>query len=195
LAVHSPSNALLPATLDLRVPISLLSAAPSGGPSIGLENLIFTDANGNALPVSVTYTGLEQWRRDHFTEQERLDPQLIGDDRDPDGDGSSNIAEFFRGTSPRLADAGPLLQVVKPLPEDPSALFKVLFWKSKTGVDGEVSAWAEASFDLKVWDSSGVQVRATGVETSSALELEASLDSPVEETPTAGFIRITFQRD
>jgi hypothetical protein len=195
LAVHSPSNSALPATLDLRVPILLLAGAPSGGPSIALKNLIFTDAAGKALPVSVTYSGIEQWRRDHFTEQERLDPEIIGDDKDPDQDGAANLAEFYRGSSPRVADPGPLLQVVNPAPADPGSLLKVRYWKAKNGIEGEVSAWAEASFDLRGWDPSAVRVQATGAETSSALELEASLDAPFGDAPRSGFIRIAFKRD
>ena len=196
LTVHSPTNTPFASKLDLQVPVTLKPAAPSGGPSIGLENLIFTDAGGNALPITVRYPGIEQWRRLNFTAEERLDPEIIGDDRDPDGDGLNNLGEFFAGTPPKIANAGDApRRADRADPGTGDSNFAVRFWKAKSGVDGEASGTAEVSFDLLSWTTDGVRVEPTGVESETSMELEAWVEvSPEAEAPARVFLRIDFER-
>ena len=46
-----------------------------------------------------------QWVSDHFTEQEMEDPAIVGQDADPDGDGTANLIEYAFDTDPHENDA------------------------------------------------------------------------------------------
>jgi hypothetical protein len=74
-------------------------------------------------------------------------------------------------------------------------LLTVRFWKSKSGVDGEVSSTADASFDMQSWDPGSVVVEPTGQETETSIELEARFESVSEVRPDKVFLRIAFRRD
>jgi hypothetical protein len=50
--------------------------------------------------VSIT-TGYSIWKQNYFTPLEAIDPQISGDDADPDGDGMANIFEYASNTDPR----------------------------------------------------------------------------------------------
>jgi hypothetical protein len=43
------------------------------------------------------------WKSANFTAAELANPNISGDNADPDGDGLSNIAEYIAGTNPRDA--------------------------------------------------------------------------------------------
>ena len=56
------------------------------------DEMTVTVAGGNAYA---------SWKAANFTASELADPNISGDDADPDGDGFSNVAEFTAGTNPR----------------------------------------------------------------------------------------------
>jgi len=85
-------------------------------PAPGRYLLTFSVNDGSAtvsdtVAVSVSIQGddYESWRQTHFTEAERNDPRISGDDADPDGDGQGNRGEYESGTRPR--DAASVLRV------------------------------------------------------------------------------------
>jgi len=53
-----------------------------------------------AYASATTWTDYEAWRRDHFTTAEPADPDISGDDADPDQDRFSNLREYLAGTNP-----------------------------------------------------------------------------------------------
>jgi hypothetical protein len=58
--------------------------------------------------LTVTVIGADeytQWKMQYFTAEELLDPDISGDDADPDGDGFTNKEEFQAGTDPRNAES------------------------------------------------------------------------------------------
>lgn len=62
-------------------------------------------AASDSLTVTVTDNNAEYtaWLALHFTASERADPNLSGENADPDADGQGNRAEFLSGTHPRQA--------------------------------------------------------------------------------------------
>lgn len=72
-------------TLRLRVADGALSAQ---------DDLVIDVRPGAASPY-------EQWRAQHFTEAERANPAISGDNADLDSDTHTNMQEFIAGTDPR----------------------------------------------------------------------------------------------
>ena len=69
--------------------------------------LIELETGGNQLylgPYRVTVDGaalsFDEWSRAMFGTQALFNPQVSGEDADPDGDGMNNLAEFKAGTQP-----------------------------------------------------------------------------------------------
>ncbi len=55
--------------------------------------------------------GFGRWRGSWFTPEEILNNSVSGETADPDGDGLSNLLEFFHGTDPKNSDTAPRLRL------------------------------------------------------------------------------------
>jgi hypothetical protein len=162
--VHSTTNAEVPSGEFLSIPLSLSSTSPQGGPAFTVENLIFTNAAGQTVSGAVFYHPLEVWRQERFTQEQRENADIIGDFKDPDGDGFTNIMEFLFSTDPMRKDESALASQSigqQSLP-DASGNFipgPVVFsfdYPQAKGVDG-VNLWVESSTDLKTWVREAVE--------------------------------------
>lgn len=126
------------------------------------------------------------WRERFFTGTELADggaeATVWGDLADPDGDGVSNLAEYYFGLSPRTASAIPTSVVVPPggLPR-----FRYHRARGHTGVVGTL----EWSADLITWSSDQV-VEEVVAEEPNRLEIEAQLPVSAQDL----FIRWRVQR-
>jgi hypothetical protein len=72
------------------------------------------DAVSNPARLIVQLS-FEQWRVKHFTSAERTDLLISGLIADPDGDGLSNLQEFFHGLDPHQADSAATVGVLPEL--------------------------------------------------------------------------------
>lgn len=192
LVIASLANMLLPSDLILDVPVLIEDGAPSGGPSIGVENVVFTDADGNAIPAEIVYPPIEQWRRAEFTDEERLDPDVIGDDRDPDDDGLRNLAEFFLGTRPTRADRGGAREMHERSSITSEGIEIAVEFHVEANRDAVVEAVGESSADLVAWDDSDVAVTRT-VDDESGENLYRVSIGPSSDGDRR-FLRVRFVR-
>jgi len=87
----------------------------------GDETIVFTLTPSASYQLGV-YTqatavvhdgGLGRWRALHFNASELADPAQSGLNADPDGDGLSNLLEFFHDTDPKTPNAAPALQILR----------------------------------------------------------------------------------
>lgn len=182
--VHSPTNAELPDGDILSIPLTLSPGSPQGGPALKVENLIFTNAAGQTIAGSVYYHPLEVWRQDHFTQAQLGDPEVVGDFKDPDGDGLTNIMEFLFATDPLKKDGKDIATQTlerKTVPGQSGGpvLFSFDFPRA-IGTDG-VELWIESSADMKTWQRENAVPVRTGV-TGGGKEL---MRISVESNPAA----------
>ncbi|WAC20524.1 BNR-4 repeat-containing protein [Luteolibacter sp. SL250] len=82
-----------------------------------------------AKPVEVNPPFL-RWRKEYFNSAEMDDPEVGGPDGDDDRDGVPNLAEYARGTHPRIPDPGSSLTVG--LHEDADGLYLGLTYPRNT---------------------------------------------------------------
>jgi acyl-CoA thioesterase-1 len=108
--------------------LPLAATIPAGASSVAIEVEPVSDtlAEGEetvtiALNTAAGYTlaspskasfliedrPFDSWRKSSFTASELLDPQISGDNADPDGDGIPNLIEFFTNRLPNLTDQAP----------------------------------------------------------------------------------------
>jgi hypothetical protein len=66
---------------------------------------------GDNVTVTVTGDTYETWKSRHFLDLELLDPDISGDDADPDLDGHTNYEEYLADTDPR--DPASVLSIVE----------------------------------------------------------------------------------
>jgi hypothetical protein len=178
LVVFSRTNAELPADLRLHLAAILGQDSPAGGPSLALENILFTDAFGNTFPAGVSYSFLEQWRRDHFSQVERDDPALIADDADPDGDGIVNLAEAAAARDPHTPES--LQTGLDAVPVNSNGLVRLAlrFLAARELRAREAAGFtAVTGTDLATWTNAGVAIAPTGGGDLTAAEMEASVVS------------------
>ncbi len=189
IVVYSPTNAELPAALSVDLPLDLAAESPSGGPSIELSHIIFTDAAGAQIPSTAAYTLAEQWRRDHFTPQERALAALVGDDADADADGLFNLLELAAGSNPRTPDAAvPFPAVVSGAPRT----LTLTFQRGKSAAaQNAVAVTPESSADLQTWSTAGIVTAPTGAQTPDAVEMRASITATGE---AEHFLRLRVRR-
>jgi hypothetical protein len=81
----------------------------------GVYSLRLTATDGalatqDALVVEVVGDTYEDWRRQHFSAVELLNPAISGMEADPDNDRHTNRQEYVAGTDPR--DTASVLQIV-----------------------------------------------------------------------------------
>lgn len=199
--VHSPTNAELPSNEVMSIPLTLASNAPAGGPAFKVENLIFTNAAGQTISGAVFYHPLESWRQERFTEEQRENPEIVGDFKDPDGDGFTNIMEFLFATDPMkandesIANQG-LGRRLIPVPGGdpiPGPFVFSFDYPQAKGADG-VDLWIESSPDLKVWTRETVTPVKAGSVDSVTERMRLSLDSDPAAAPSR-FFRIGVGRN
>lgn len=172
--LFSPVNALLPGSQLLDVPLSLKPGSPEGGPTVRLQNIVFTDKAGRKYAPSVKYAELDAWRLSHFTDAERNEAAVIGDHRDPDADGLPNLVEFLTGSDPKAKQSGSALapQMSSGPDGKPEAL-SITFNAAKDATTASLAV--ETSTDLQTWTRSGYSLTPTGVSTAQTVELKATV--------------------
>ena len=183
IVVFSPTNSEFPAGFAVSVPVTLKPSSPSGGPSLEITDIIFTDKDGNTFPANAGYTLSETWRRDNFTLSERNDPTIIADDADPDGDGATNITELASGTNPRALTSAPIFEL-----SGSSTTLGLRFSRATDeATRTAASIFAETSPDLQTWTTDGVAEAPTG----TPGEIEATV--PISSGPR--FLRLSTLRN
>jgi hypothetical protein len=101
---------------------------------------------------------VEAWQALHFTAAQLADPDLSGDDRDPDRDGLPNLLEYALGLNPWTPDARNAIRYYNSYYVGPGEItnrYLVLefpAWEASPGV----SVWAEHSPDLQTWSRTGL---------------------------------------
>ncbi len=100
-----------------------------------------------AKPVEVNPPFL-RWRRAHFNPTEMEDPQVGGPEGDADSDGISNLAEYARGTHPRIPDSTPALTAASSMDADGLFLGLTYRWNAEAF---DVVRKIETSDTLRDW--------------------------------------------
>lgn len=181
--LFSPTNQVLPGNAVLSVPLTLLPGSPAGGPTVSLRNIILTNRKGQTFTPVLNYPALDAWRQKFFTEAGLNDARMIGDDKDPDGDGVPNLLEFIQGTHPLQKQAGAIPVITPTTPEAPAS-FSLVF-KVQKGTNA-AALKVETSTDLESWGDEDLLLTATGVSDEDTMELRASV-------PMAGAARRFFR--
>jgi hypothetical protein len=94
-----------------------------------------------------------------FTPAQLADPEISGDDADPDRDGLPNLLEYALGLDPWLPDARSairrysLFYGTAGATVDRHLVLEFPAWEASPGV----SVWAEHSSDLRTWSRTGLQ--------------------------------------
>lgn len=191
IVLYSSSNQLLPSDLVLEVPLTLKSVSPQGGPTVNVSNILLTDAQGQTFTPSINRPQLDAWRLANFTEAERNDPTIIGDDRDLDGDGFSNLLEFLMGGNPKQKQTTHELLTAQGFdPLDNKRYLTLLFRGGKNITAGTLSV--EGSDDLTTWNSTGIILTPTGTEDATSIEYEAAIEV---DGLTKKFLRLVGARN
>ncbi|MDA7882049.1 CotH kinase family protein, partial [Akkermansiaceae bacterium] len=126
---------------------SLALLAPNTNPDhTDPANWQCSDHFGGELNVNPLDFDYATWTDFNFSSSQLLDTNIVGSDRDPDGDGRSNFLEFAFGTDPNLSDfpqGGPFLASVEILGVD-----YVLVEFTRSGFTSNVTYSLAASPDL-----------------------------------------------
>lgn len=174
IVIYSSSNQLLPSDLVLEVPLTLKTDAPQGGPTVNVSNILLTNAQGQTFTPTINRPQLDSWRLANFTEAERNDPTIIGDDRDLDGDGLSNLLEFLMGGDPKVKQSTHDLQTAHGVdPNDNKRYLTMIFRAGKNITAGTLSV--QASENLTTWNTTGIILTPTGTEDATSVEYEAAI--------------------
>jgi hypothetical protein len=145
-----PGSVVIPAgSLVADVPVSPLgsnlltdSVAVTLSLSASTNYAVTNPANAT---VTILDRPLNAWRRANFTTAELANPQISGDNADPDGDGISNLMEYAMGLPPKVANANPLN------PQIVNGNFTITYSRSKGATD--VATTLQSSTDLVNWQS------------------------------------------
>ena len=174
IVLYSSSNQLLPSDLVLEVPLTLKTGSPQGGPTVNVSNILLTNAQGQTFTPTINRPQLDAWRLANFTEAERGDPNLIGDDKDMDGDGLNNLLEFLMGGNPKAKQATHDLQTAQGIdPNDNKRYLTMLFRAGKNITAGTLGV--EGSENLTTWNATGIILSPTGLEDATSVEYEAAI--------------------
>ncbi|MCB1094256.1 MAG: hypothetical protein KDN22_01635 [Verrucomicrobiae bacterium] len=186
--LFSPTNLPLPEEAILQIPLALPVGAPAGGPDVTVQNIQFVTTEGQLLRPSVQYGTIAQWRKAHFTAPELANAAIIGDDRDPDGDGLPNLGELAGGSDPKVHDGAraPQLSGILDAANRPYLTLRYHQAKNPTAVVVD----AEVSSDLKTWTLANPAPAPTGNSDATSVELEARF----EITGAQHFLRLKFLR-
>jgi hypothetical protein len=83
-----------------------LTVAIQAGPGYGIG------ARGSAA-IRIADLPFDDWRKARFSVAELADPQVSGHGADPDGDGLTNLLEFFHGSDPKAPSLGNPIDVTR----------------------------------------------------------------------------------
>jgi hypothetical protein len=131
----------------------------------------------------------EAWQARHFTPAELSQPEISGDEADPDGDGISNLVEYAQGSDPWLADHEPWLQGRRIIDGD-QARFALEYRRRPLG--HAVAYDMEVSSDLRTW-------QAFAAAATEQLEADGMVRTTLADTTTdpnvgARFFRVKVSR-
>jgi hypothetical protein len=141
-----------------------------------ITDVNYSGSGSGSLVISPGNT-LAAWKSIHFTEAQRL-AGLASDDRDPDLDGMTNLAEYALGTSPHVFSPAPLAI------RSPAGL-GITF--SRPADLPDVTYGAESSEDLIKWLPIPLERISTG-----STEILNALDPLSEGNPKIRFLRLRF---
>lgn len=191
IVLYSSTNQPLPSDLVLEVPLTLKTGSPQGGPTVNVSSIVLTNAQGQTFSPTINRPQLDAWRLANFTEAERADPNLIGDDKDLDGDGLNNLLEFLMGGNPKVRQTGLERQLAHGLDAaDGHHYFSMIFRVGKGVTAGTLSV--EASSDLAGWSGAGILLTPTGEEDATSIEYEAAIQA---DGKSKQFLRLVGTRN
>lgn len=192
IVLYSGSNQLLPSDLVLEVPVTMKAGTPQGGPTMTVSNIILTNKQGQTFSPTINRPALDAWRLANFSDAERNDPNIIGDNKDPEGDGLSNLLEFLMGGNPKQKQATHELHSAHGLnPGDGHQYFTLTFRAGKN-VSATGTLSVEGSSNLINWNSAGIVLTPTGIEDATTLEYEAAIQI---DGSTRQFLRLVGSRN
>jgi uncharacterized delta-60 repeat protein len=145
---------------------------------------------GDSTPPPIT-----QWKAQFFSPEELADPQVSGDDADPDHDGIPNLFEFGYGLDPKTTSrAGlPVGQIAHGAADGKD--YFVLLLHRRIGASG-LQYGIEVSDDLMTWVSAAARVEV--IDTipdigNSTETVRVRLTPSIQELPRA-FMRVVVSR-
>ncbi len=137
-------------------------------------------------PASATVTIMDRplnaWRRANFTTAELANPQISGDNADPDGDGLPNLVEYAMGFPPKVPNANPLN------PQIINGNFTVTYSRAKAATD--VTATLYSSTDLVTWQSGPAYFQQLNVVDQVTNQLVTVQTSTAVNAATNTFVRL-----
>ncbi|MGV3533728.1 MAG: lamin tail domain-containing protein, partial [Chthoniobacteraceae bacterium] len=141
----------LPGKTQPTLALSGITAAEAGVYTCLVKNTA-GQAESNPARLTVTET-FEAWRSAHFTAGELEDPLMSGLAADPDGDGLSNLQEFFHGLDPRAGNGGSLDGILPEITieDGPPRLVTLSFRRSKTVSASAAELEASLLLDDEDW--------------------------------------------
>ena len=186
--VYSRTNSPLPKDIVLDLPLVLQVASPAGGPTIRVQNVTFTKADGTRVIGSTTHGPVTEWRFANFSSNEWNNPSLVGDDVVTGSDGIPNLLKaVLNGTrGANDSDKLPKSQVLKDQGTNRKQL-EITYRQSRNTSGLTISA--ESSPDLQTW--TGVTPQATGNSDLTTIEMRARVDV---EGSDRRFLRLKVQR-
>jgi len=181
--VYSVSG--LPAWLSLDNATGLISGTVPAGSSGSLSFSVTAFNGQNSDPVVIELLAVIPQTYADWVAAEGLAPGESAETADPDGDGRSNLEEYFYGTDPLATDAAPAALSLRSGPGQPDRLVWTFDWNIRAS---EVTATLETAGSDFVWvrDAPGAELRFFTDGTA-----EASL---VTEASDAGFLRLVLSR-
>jgi hypothetical protein len=158
---------------------------------VNVSNIILTNAQGQTFTPTINRPQLDAWRLANFSEAERNNPSIIGDDRDIDGDGLSNLLEFLMGGDPKAKQASHALQIAHGIdPLDNKRYLTLVFRGGKNITAGTLSV--QGSDDLTTWNGTGILLTPTGTQDATSIEYEAAIEV---DGLTKKFLRLVGTRN
>ena len=139
------------------------------------------------FPTTLSY---DAWREQHCTTAELDEPDVSGDDVDPDGDRLPNLLEYASGFDPKVANAGgqPTGSFVT---VEGQRYFALTFRRLMLGY--ELNYIVEASNDLATWSPVSEPVGQPRLNDDGTLTVTIRDQAPVSATAQR-FLRLRVSR-
>lgn len=173
--VFSRDNSVLPSEPILEIPVTLVEAVPPPGIGVTITNVIVTDRRGRSYVPAVNGGAWEAWLHNNFTLEDRNNPEISGDTKDPDGDLYGNFLEFLMGTRPRDSQSSPAFNSRSEKdPTDGRTYQRLTFNMAKYLTTETIRI--ETSTDLVGWGDANVILVPTGLQNSVSREYEVKVE-------------------